>query len=594
MLRIPRETYRVSQKDLARLRRLDEDPSMMPTLALSEPPSKVPSSRSGLRFLCRLGQGGMAEVHLAARGTEGSIPDLVVVKRMHVQYLEDTATVRMFLDEARLALRLAHPNIVRAERLGMFDGRHGIVMEFLEGQPLQQVLKRAYESEHSLGLEVVAQIAIAALDGLHYAHELKDPSGTALCVVHRDVSPQNLFVSYDGAVKLLDFGIAKNALQDGRTRTGLLKGKISYMAPEQARGEAIDRRADLWSLGVTLWEAVTGSRLFKGANEVATLNLTLTEEVAAPSLRRPDLPQEFEAILLRALQRDPEQRYPTAAAMRDDLETWLSAREFSEAASIPQLMKRLFAEEILEQREKVQRLLNEQPDLSAESGVTLVAPSLAFSSGTVSGSRPTQVSSVNDLMQELTRQRKATTRLSVSLLALVAIAAPIAVYLLMERSTTASRIPAADAAPGAVAAAPPVALPVAPPVALPVAPPVAPPVPALAAAVATSPAPQPAWLRGGRSQAPQLRRSRAGAESTAQARPEEASEAEAGLLNFDTSPWSVVSVGGRVLGQTPLVGASLPVGTHQLTLTNPELGLRTTYQVTINRGQTTARRVGLN
>jgi serine/threonine protein kinase len=167
----------------------------------------------------------------------------------------------MFLDEARLALRLSHPNIVRTERAGVFDGRHGIVMEFLEGQPFQQVLKRAYEVEASLSLDIVVQVAMAALDGLHYAHELKDQTGAELRIVHRDVSPQNLFITYDGAVKLLDFGIAKNALQDGRTRTGLLKGKVSYMAPEQARGESIDRRADLWSLGVMLWEAVTGTRL---------------------------------------------------------------------------------------------------------------------------------------------------------------------------------------------------------------------------------------------------------------------------------------------------------------------------------------------
>jgi serine/threonine protein kinase len=264
------------------------------------------SSRGGLRFLCRLGQGGMAEVHVAACNGTGHEPNLVVVKRMHHQHADDPATVRMFQDEARLALRLSHPNIVRTERLGMFDGRHGIVMEYLEGQPFHQVLRKAYEVEASLSLDIVVQIAIAALDGLHYAHELKDGSGRELCIVHRDVSPQNLFITYDGAVKLLDFGIAKNALADGRTRTGLLKGKISYMAPEQARGEALDRRADLWSLGVMLWEAVTGTRLFRGSNEAATLNMTLTETVAPPSMRRPDLPLELEKILMRALQRDPQ------------------------------------------------------------------------------------------------------------------------------------------------------------------------------------------------------------------------------------------------------------------------------------------------
>src|SRR5258706_11651750 len=155
--------------------------------------SLVPESRSkpisgrGLRFLCRLGQGGMAEVHLANAAPFGAAPSLVVVKRMHQQHVEDPGTLRMFLDEARLALCLVHPNIVRSERLGMFDGRHGIVMEFLEGQPFHQVLKRAYELESSFSLELVVQIAIAALDGLQYAHELKDVVGNHLGLVHRDV-----------------------------------------------------------------------------------------------------------------------------------------------------------------------------------------------------------------------------------------------------------------------------------------------------------------------------------------------------------------------------------------------------------------------
>src|SRR5687768_12586080 len=317
---------------------------------LPESRGKPISNRGGLRFLYRLGQGGMAEVHVAACGGSSAKQSLVVVKRMHQQHLDDPATVRMFQDEARLALCLTHPNIVRTERLGMFDGRHGIVMEYLEGQPFHQLLKRAYETESTLNLDVIVQIAIAALDGLHYAHELKDQNGNELGLVHRDVSPQNLFITYDGAVKMLDFGIAKNALADARTRTGLLKGKISYMAPEQARGDHVDRRADLWSLGVMLWEGVTGSRLFKGSNEAATLHMTLTGEVPSPSTRRPDLPPELEAILMRALKRDPEQRYPSAAVMRDELETWLSSRELTASSSVSQLMRRLFAGEMQEQR----------------------------------------------------------------------------------------------------------------------------------------------------------------------------------------------------------------------------------------------------
>jgi eukaryotic-like serine/threonine-protein kinase len=580
----------------------------------------VPESRSqpissrGLRFLCRLGQGGMAEVHLANAAPPSASPRLVVVKRMHQQHAEDPATVRMFLDEARLALCLSHPNIVRSERLGMFEGRHGIVMEFLEGQAFHQVLKRAYETEASLSLDFIVQIAIATLEGLHYAHELKDVVGNDLNVVHRDVSPQNLFITYDGAVKLLDFGIAKNSMQDGRTRTGLLKGKISYMAPEQARGDDLDRRADLWSLGVVLWEAVTGNRLFKGQNDAATLNLTLTEEIPPPSQRRPDLPYELEAILMRALKRNREERYATAAEMRDDLETWLRSREITPGASLSQLMQRLFSREMREQRQQIQALLLAQPDPPAESGSTLVAPLLG-ASATLSGSlRGTQVSSVTDLMTELSRQRRATTRLLAGLVGLVALALAFGVYLALvlrpaqtEAAATTSRTALAIKQASAASAPAPQERTTEPqerttepqerttePAAVKLAE-----LPAQWAAAAshgtksTAPHPAaPATMAAAKASKDAPSPGVETAPSPATTPP--SAIAETGLLNLDTTPWSIVSLNGRVLGQTPIVGASLPVGTHSLVLSNPEQSIRATYQVTIGAGKTTARRIGLD
>jgi serine/threonine-protein kinase len=539
----------------------------------------------------------MAEVHLANTAPPNAPPNLVVVKRMHQQHLDDPATVRMFLDEARLALCLSHPNIVRTDRLGMFDGRHGIVMEFLEGQPFHQVLKRAYETEANLSLEIIVQIAIAALDGLHHAHELKDVVGNALGIVHRDVSPQNLFISYDGAVKLLDFGIAKNAMQDGRTRTGLLKGKISYMAPEQARGEELDRRADLWGLGVLLWEAVTGKRLFKGINEAATLNLTLTQEVSAPSSHRPELPPEIEAILMRALKRDPAERYATAAAMRDDLEAWLSERELSPGVSVSLLMQRLFSKEMREQRQQVQGLLNAQPDVANESGITFIAPTLGGSSTLTSFRGGTQLSDVTELMTELTRQRRVTTRLLSGLLALVGVALIFGVYWALAPRPMPTQIVSAASHP--VSAAKPVAVmaavPIAPTSAAPTTPTVSRNVGMGAVPVAT---PRPPNTFAAAAREPKVSRPTAARDAfdpVAVAPPPTALPVtETGRLSLDTQPWSIVSVGGRMLGQTPIVGASLPVGTHTVLLSNPELGLKTTYQVTISAGRTTARRIGLD
>jgi serine/threonine-protein kinase len=573
-------------------------PLQLSELTLVPESHSKPISGRGLRFLCRLGQGGMAEVHLANAASPSASPSLVVVKRMHRQHADDVATVRMFLDEARLALCLSHPNIVRTDRLATFDGRYGIVMEFLEGQPFHQVLKSAYEREGTLSLELVVQIAIAALDGLHYAHELKDPENRPLCIVHRDVSPQNLFVTYDGAVKLLDFGIAKNALQDGRTRTGLLKGKVSYMAPEQARGDELDRRADIWSLGVVLWEAVTGSRLFKASNEAATLHMTLTDDVAAPSTRRPDLPPDLDAILMRALQRDPAQRYATAAQMRDELETWLSNRELTPSASVSQLMQRLFGREMRDQRAQIQGILHTPTDSSGESGMTLIAPQMGMGS-TFSGLRATQVSSVTDLMQELTRQRRVTTRLLSGLLVLFGLALMIGSYLLFRRPAPVPAVAAAGAAATLSTAAlggPTVA---------------ANPTPTPRTSVATGETnAKGAHAPAGRTAAlprpaPVARSAKVTtrAASTvleAEALPSRSNAVpapapvETGTLNLDTTPWSIVSVGGRVLGQTPIVGVTLPVGTHTLMLSNPEQGLKTAYQVTISPGRVTSRRIGLD
>ncbi len=569
------------------------EPLLLSELCVVPESRSKPISSRGLRFLCRLGQGGMAEVHLANAAPLSAPPTLVVVKRMHQQHTDDPATVRMFLDEARLALCLSHPNIVRSDRLGMFEGRHGIVMEFLEGQPLHQVLKRAYETEASLSLDFIVQVAIAALDGLQYAHELKDVVGNPLGLIHRDVSPQNLFVTYDGAVKLLDFGIAKNSMQDGRTRTGLLKGKISYMAPEQARGEELDRRADLWSLGVVLWEAVTGNRLFKGSNEAATLNLTLSEQIAPPSQRRPDLPYELEVILMRALERDRNRRYATAAEMRDDLEVWLSGRELTQDASLALLMRRLFARDMREQRQLVQGLLQAQPEPAPESGMTLVAPLLGTSM-TLSGSlRGTQVSSVTDLMDELTRQRRVTTRLLSGLLVLVGLALMFGVYWTLvlrpeqpQRATATSTEPAGPkAAAGLTISAPPEPVLVAAE---------APTVSSGAVASTKGVASHPS--KASRAAAPLAATTPASppTPTPTAAAPSPNAPVETGLLNLDTTPWSVVSVGGRVLGQTPIVGASLPAGTHTLVLSNAEQGLKTTYQVTISAGKTTARRIGLD
>jgi serine/threonine protein kinase len=269
----------------------------------------------------RLGRGGMADVFLAvARGPVG-FNKLAVVKRLHRS--ED---LEMFLDEARLAARLSQQNIVNTYEVGEAQGQYFIAMEYLDGQPLQAILTDWTARGARIDEGVAAFIAMQALKGLHYAHELADYDGTPLNVVHRDVSPHNLFVTYQGEVKLLDFGIAKAKLNSTQTETGVLKGKIRYMAPEQMVEKDIDRRADIFALGIVLWEMVTGSRLY-GGNLTSVLARVTMED--APPLRsvRADLSAELEAIVAKALQRDLDHRYATADEMRADLEKFLHGKQ---------------------------------------------------------------------------------------------------------------------------------------------------------------------------------------------------------------------------------------------------------------------------
>ncbi|WP_394842144.1 serine/threonine protein kinase [Pendulispora brunnea] len=278
------------------------------------------------RVLAQLGQGGMANVHLAiARGPVG-FSKLVVLKSLRSDLVDDPAMVEMFLHEARLAARLNHPNVVQTFEVGVEAGQHAIVMEYLEGQTLAQIRRRAQGCAGGIPLEMHLRMLNDVLGGLHHAHELSDYDGTALGLVHRDVSPQNVFVTFDGQVKLLDFGIA--TLTKGRrleTQTGVLKGKIDYMSPEQMMEAELDRRSDLFAVGIMLWEAAAGRPLWKGLSEVGVMNRVLNGDI--PRLRdvNPWVSKGLERICLKAMARSREDRYATAAELQIDLEREIAA-----------------------------------------------------------------------------------------------------------------------------------------------------------------------------------------------------------------------------------------------------------------------------
>ena len=310
------------------------------------------------RMLAELGQGGMADVILALSQGPVGFNKLVVIKRLRQHLAEDPEFVGMLVDEARLAARLNHPNIVHTHEVGEVDGRFFMAMEFLEGQPLGRLKRRARRTGSGLTLESEVRIFADVLAGLHYAHELTDYDGAQIGIVHRDVTPSNIFVTYEGVVKILDFGIAKATGRTTETRTGVVKGKTSYMPPEQALGLEVDRRADVFSVGVMLWEAATGQRMWKGMEDVVILARLINGEVpTSPREINPNVPEAIDAICRRALCPEPNGRLATALEFQNELEAYLqSSGHKATNRELGRLVTEMFAEE----RQEIKRILEEQ------------------------------------------------------------------------------------------------------------------------------------------------------------------------------------------------------------------------------------------
>lgn len=323
------------------------------------PPDRRSRSLGKYRFIATLGRGGMADVHLAVAVGPAGFSKLQVIKRLRRKLADEPEFRDMLLDEARLAARLNHRNVVQTNEVGLVDGEYFIAMEYLDGQPLSQVLSRARERGRPIPLAVSLWILSEVLAGLHYAHELVDYDGTPLNVVHRDVSPHNIFVTYDGQVKIVDFGIALAARRAVETQAGTLKGKVAYMAPEQAFSPSseIDRRADIFSVGVILWEVVASRRLWRGLTDPQIIS-RLMRDIPDVRTARPDAPFELARICSRALAHAPSKRYATAAELRADLDRY--AERLAEQVTAEQvggLVSALFASERAEIRSIIDRQL---------------------------------------------------------------------------------------------------------------------------------------------------------------------------------------------------------------------------------------------
>ncbi len=321
---------------------------VLPFGAQSFAPEEAPPERIGryeLRY--ELASGGMASVYLALVNGVAGFEKLVALKRIHRHLAKEKGYMEMFFDEAKIASRITHPNVCSVFDFGEADGEHYLAMEYLVGEPLSRVCVRVASSPEQrrdplLPLRM-ARIIADACEGLHAAHELKDAHGDLLHVVHRDVSTRNLFVTYVGGVQVVDFGVASARERLHQTSTGEVKGTLAYMAPEQLKSKSIDRRTDIWALGVALWETLAIQRLFKRDTAANTMYAVLTDEIVAPSEVRKQVPKELDEIVLKALKRDPNERWQTAREMGRALRQFLGTQEaVIDSAELSEWMAEVF------------------------------------------------------------------------------------------------------------------------------------------------------------------------------------------------------------------------------------------------------------
>ena len=575
------------------------------------------------RVLARLGRGGMAEVFVTAAEGAAGVKKLAVVKRLRADLTkdEDPEAVEaadrfrsMFLAEAQLSARLNHPNIVHTYEVGEERGSLFIAMEYVEGQSLHATQSALHRVGTSIPPAMATRIVCEVLSGLHYAHELTDIGGETLVIVHRDVSPQNVMLTYDGGVKLVDFGVAKASRSSVSTEVGTIKGKIRYMAPEQVAGSNVDRRADLYAVGVLLWELLAEKRLVRGQNDAQALLSLVQDDAPSLLVEAPAVDPGLAAVVMRALSRSPDQRFQTALEMRSALEVYLAqSREHVTSETIGALVRTTFAAERERMAARVRKALSHDSnhdegivvdwggEPSANDSGASKPPSRSGSRATPTrqeGTMPTVTTQVEGLLgppppffpSVAPRQRSST--FLVPLVAFLAALAGAFAVIFLSKGWLDSSPPVTQELAATIHETPaPVAL--------------APVVPSVEPRVATPAPPVVAPGRPSETERPVERAAASKGSSRAaarEARPDPAEvkreasagapeAGEKGFLTIDTYPWTKVSVNGRTLGTTPLVKSALPPGTYTVVLENPEDKISERVTVTIKPGETVSKRL---
>jgi serine/threonine protein kinase len=542
-------------------------------------------------IVSRLAVGGMAEIFLARAVGLPGFQKMVVIKRILPQLANKPDFVEMFLDEARIAAVLQHPNVVQTYDIGVVGGNYFIAMEYLHGEELRSIMRKLHLATRRFPLDQALNIMVALAAGLHYAHERIGFDGNPLNIVHRDVTPRNVIVTYEGNVKLLDFGIARAANRSSETRFGTLKGKIPYMSPEQCRGEALDRRTDVFSLGIMLYEITLGRRLFKGASDFEILKKIVEGTVSPPTEVDPAYDPGLEKIVMRSLAKERDQRYQTAAELQTDLESFIRERQlFVSATAVKTFMTEVFGDKIeawhtsknkglsleqhlISQGELVIEALadGEEPELgNGEDLVIHTSPAKPLPGpGTASPPRETNALTADDLEELSQPARRARWPFLAGGAAVLAVGG----WLLVPKHASAPPPPPRPAeAPIAAPAPPPVAAP--------------PPVPAAAAAAAPDPDPGATGHRSHHS-------SHSHHGTTPPVAPVVVPEPKVtgeGTLVIATSPWCTVTIDGEGRGPTP-VSVKVQAGKHSVVLDNPEFKIHRQLSVVVPPNETVRKKL---
>jgi serine/threonine protein kinase len=544
-------------------------------------------------LLKRIAAGGMAEIFVArVRGIPG-FEKIVCIKRILPQLAGNREFVDMFLDEARIAATLHHANIVQMYDVGEADGSYFISMEFLHGVDVRTLIKGMRERQQWIPLEHALHIVIGMCAGLHYAHDKVGFDGRPLGIVHRDVNPHNVFVTYDGAVKIVDFGIAKATNRFNETRAGTLKGKIPYMSPEQCKGEAIDRRSDIFAIGIMLYELTTAYRLYKGQSEFEVLKKIVEGTITPPTALRPDYPPSLEAITLKALAKPREQRYQSARELQVDLEGFAREHRMAiSAISLSSYVQELRPKAALAWQEAkaggvdvVTRLIdatapskpgepqkiNEDDDPGDEGPldtVTIADTPLPRIDRSGSGLGPTPTANGERAHAEsasVVLARKSRTPLLLIAGALTAVAAVLVVVLMKGRGggvAHAPELPFADAAVIAIVEPPDAA-------------------PADATVVVIADVTPDAGVKKPPRDKPRPPKDKPPV------------NLPPGELRLSSNPSCEVLVDGKARGATPLGGIMLSPGKHKVQLVNSRFKIDQTYTVEIKSGEVTKKKFDL-